>query len=277
MAVGIEHVLVGGEHAEKATANLGSMTSSLDATLPPTPLRNLLAADGAGVFVLSPDADLQSVVQQAGGEQFPVYSASDWRQLIEAIESGRCGIVLLDVAAVAPRLEKRLAELDRYADRLVILVAAERDDADGLIALLSERRIHRLLIKPAALGITRLLLESAVSRWFEMREARRESNAAATAPAWHPNQLGRHWLVVTLIAAGIIAAASIAVKSLNPSGGTDGASPALAGGSAPSAAAARSADSARSASSAWVYKLSTTRSRPLIATACVGSTARMAR
>ena len=142
----------------------------LDETLPPTPLKELLSAGGANVYVLSTDAELCATVQRAGGEQYPVFTVDAWPALIEAIESGRCGIALLDVALLGKQRDKRIDELAQYAGHLVTLVAADRSDAQELIGFLSDRKIHRLLIKPPALGITRLLLESAVSRCIQLRE-----------------------------------------------------------------------------------------------------------
>ena len=142
----------------------------LDDTLPPTPLKELLSAGGANVYVLSTDAELCATVQRAGGEQYPVFTVDAWPALIEAIESGRCGIAMLDVALLGKQRDKRIGELAQYAGHLVTLVAADRSDAQELIGFLSDRKIHRLLIKPPALGITRLLLESAVSRCIQLRE-----------------------------------------------------------------------------------------------------------
>lgn len=153
--------------------------AALDSTLPPTPLKDLLAADGASIFVLTEDVDLVAAVQQAGGEQYPVHAVGGWSALVDVIDSGRCHIVLLDVDAVPSTLGKAVDDLQRLAGPLVVLVAAKRDAAQPLMSLLSERRIHRLLIKPAAVGITRLLLESAVSRYLQLREQIRQAPVAA--------------------------------------------------------------------------------------------------
>ncbi|HEX5048623.1 MAG TPA: energy transducer TonB [Gammaproteobacteria bacterium] len=190
----------------------------LDETLPPTPLRDLLSASGANVFVLSVDAELQDTVQRAGGDQYPVYPVADWHELRAAIEGGRCGIAVLDAALLGPALARRIAELERFEDRLVTLVAADRTDAQNLIGFLSDRKIHRLLIKPPALGITRLLLESAVSRCIQLRE-RIESppaplvvesrpRVAATPGSGMPRLPA--WLLATALAALTIGAVLVA-------------------------------------------------------------------
>jgi len=147
----------------------GSLTS-LETTLPPTPLKKLLAADGASVYVFSLDQALADTVQQAGGEQYPVHILDEWAELCALVDGGPCRIVLLDADALGDELEQRVMELRALLPSLVILLAAPRDTAQRLIGMLSDRSVHRLLIKPAAIGITRLLLESAVSRYLQLRE-----------------------------------------------------------------------------------------------------------
>jgi TonB family protein len=149
----------------------------LDSTLPPTPIKQLLAAEGAAIAVLSTDSNLFETIHQAGGEQYPMAVASTWQDLLAEIERRQCGIVVLDVDSVTETLERRLAELRGVMPNVVVLIASPRKEAEALVGLLSDRKIHRLLMKPPALGITRLLLESAVSRWLEVRE----SGAAAAA------------------------------------------------------------------------------------------------
>ena len=144
-------------------------TSSGD-TLPPTPLRDLLTAGGANVFVLSADPELVDTVQRAAGEHYPVFVAGQWAELETAIRSGRCGIALLDGDLLGADLARRIGQLDAHSERVVVLVAAQRPRAEALMAFLSDRKIHRLLIKPSAPGITRLLIESAVKRCLQLRE-----------------------------------------------------------------------------------------------------------
>lgn len=165
-------------HLAGKVRDIQEYRAALESTLPPTPLKDLLAAGGATVYVLSADEKLHDVVQRAGGEQFPVESVLDWQELQAAIDAGRCHIALIDADLLGKGLMRHLDELDRYAQRLVTLVAATRAESEHLITPLSERKIHRLLIKPASLGITRLLLESAVARWLQLREQAASADAA---------------------------------------------------------------------------------------------------
>jgi len=127
-----------------------------------------VSALDVNVCVVSLDADLVEAVRHSSGGHFAVSMVQSWADLVARIESGDCGIAVLDTAALGERVTKGVLELDRYSDRLVTLIAADREHAKDLVGLLSERKIHRLLIKPLAAGITRLLLESAVGRYLQL-------------------------------------------------------------------------------------------------------------
>src|SRR5690606_11249991 len=105
-----------------------------------------------------------------------------------------------------------LAALKSVSQSLIVLAAAQREEAQTLMALLSDRRIHRLLIKPAAVGITRLLLESAVSRYLQLREqpeAAAEHPMEATARRSWKGMGSAHWpawIAATAIASVVLGA-----------------------------------------------------------------------
>jgi TonB family protein len=161
----------------------------LDATLPPTPIRELLAASGATLYVLATDAGFVATIRRAA-EQHPLFVVETWPELREAVESGQCGIALIDAAVLGPRVASCVATLSTFHDRLVTLVAADRAAAHEYIGLLSGGRIHRLLIKPTAVGAARLLIESATARRLQLREEATKAaapsavSAAAKRPSW---------------------------------------------------------------------------------------------
>jgi TonB family protein len=143
----------------------------LEDTLPPMPVRELFAASGVTLYVLTTDEAFAATVRGAAGEQYPLFVVDGWAELLAAVESGQCGVALLDATTLrGRRIADCLEALQPYAQRLVTLVAADRDLARELVAFLSSRRIHRLLIKPAAAGATRLLIDSAVGRRLQLRE-----------------------------------------------------------------------------------------------------------
>jgi protein TonB len=185
----------------------------LEATLPPTPVRELLAASGASLFVLATDADFVAAIRRAAGDRYPLFVVESWNELKDAADSGRCGIALLDAALLGRRVGECIAALATHADRLVTLVAADRAAAHEYVGLLSDGRIHRLLIKPPAIGATRLLIDSAVARRLQLRDASANDDAAPAAassvsmPRWG-------WTVVAAVVAVALLTTAIAGSQL---------------------------------------------------------------
>jgi len=144
---------------------------SADDTLPPTPIDDLVAAAGLQIHVLAADPAVREGVRRACGDRYGFAVADDWSSLLEAIDARRCDIAVIEASLLGVRLEKCITDLGRSDRHAVTLVAADRKEAQRLIGFLSERRIHRLLIKPPAAGITRLLIESAANRCLQLRSA----------------------------------------------------------------------------------------------------------
>ena len=165
---------------------------STDDTLPPTPIEDLVAAAGLQIHVLASDRTVREGVRRACGERYALTFADDWSSLLAAIDARRCDIAVIEASLLGARLDKCISELGRNARHVVTLVAADRKEAQSLIGFLSERRIHRLLIKPPAAGITRLLIESAANRCLQVRSAALASppvvgspkKASAPIPTW---------------------------------------------------------------------------------------------
>src|SRR5690606_10176046 len=122
------------------------------------------------IFVLSADPDLTRIVARAGGDQYPIRLVDNWVEVVGAAAARRTHIVLLDADALPVALPDAVAMLHEAAPAVVVLVAAKRDAAQSLMSLLSDRKVHRLLIKPATEAITRLLLDSAVGRYLQLRD-----------------------------------------------------------------------------------------------------------
>lgn len=172
-----------------------------EATLPPTPLRELLASSGARICVLSTDTALIDIIARAAGDQYPISVVQEWFDLQAAADSGECGIALLDASLLGDRTIERVRALAPFAQRLVTLVAVDRSTASDFVGLLGDRKIHRLLMKPAAVGATRLLIESAVTRRLELRELHANDTAAAAAGEGGVTRAQR-WTIG--VAAGIV-------------------------------------------------------------------------
>jgi periplasmic protein TonB len=146
--------------------------------MPLDAFEELLASCGTEIYALTVDADLVAAIGRIRGGQRAITIVEQWSGLAAAVDAGNCGIVLLDMDRVGTLLEKRLAELDRAIPPPVVVATASRSDAPELMDALMERRIHRLMIKPASPGKTRMLLEAAIHRSLQLRRPAGEPAAA---------------------------------------------------------------------------------------------------
>jgi TonB family protein len=163
--------------------------------------------------VLSSDSGLVDAITTAGGEQFPIQLVPTLKALRSLVDTGQCKIALLDAEPFGGAVRARIAELKSIEPELVVLVAAPRDVAEELMGLFSERVIHRLLIKPLAIGMTRLMLESAVSRFLQIRDAHDATVTESVVPtrrtrAVYPQTSRSAWFLaialVTVLVAGVL-------------------------------------------------------------------------
>ena len=186
-------------------------------TLPPTPLSALAAEGGADLIVLSTDAQLIDTATRASRDHLHVWPVASWSELETALAVTRRAVVLVDAELLGKTARARVVALDAYSHKVVTLVAADRSVAQGLMGLLSERKVHRLLIKPPALGITRLLIDSAVGRCLKLADANEPSTPVT--PEQPPPRVQRRepaalplWVFATAgvaLLAGVAAIASV--------------------------------------------------------------------
>lgn len=144
--------------------------SAHDSTLSPAAFERALKASGAGIAVLSTDPAFIETVWDVGHEHPSLVVADDWPGLLDAVVRGFCNIVVLDVDEVGDDLSRRLAELERCNPPPVVVAAGENRRAPEMMRMHAERRIHRLLVKPATPGKLQLLLGAALTHSRRPRE-----------------------------------------------------------------------------------------------------------
>jgi protein TonB len=190
---------------------------STDDTLPPTPIDDLVAAAGLQVYALARDTGVREAVRRACGERYGLTVVDDWSELIAAIDERRCDIAVIEASVLGVRLDKCITELGRGGRQVVTLVAADRKEAQSLIGFLSERRIHRLLIKPPAPGITRLLVESAANRCLQLRSAGVASPQSLGSPKHAATRMPTWLIAGGLVVLGVAVALTVASLRVGPS------------------------------------------------------------
>ena len=141
-------------------------------TLPPTPLEELCSPPAAPICSCCPRTRARRHGAARRRRAIPVCVRGELRASSKRPSRRRVAPSCSSMPICsATRSRARITALDalaqgRHARRGGASVA------ERLMGLLSERKIHRLLIKPAALGITRLLVESAVNRCLQLARGR---------------------------------------------------------------------------------------------------------
>jgi TonB family protein len=169
---------------------------AFDPGMTPGEFEELLASCGIGVVALTADQELASILRQTSGARPSIILVDDWARLVEALDGGLSGIVLLDMDGLGLKLEKALDQLERRAAPPLVVAASSYNDAPELMRALTARRIHRLLLKPASPGKARLLLGAAINRVLQRHVVPDESGdlgegATRRTAGWFDRKHGR--------------------------------------------------------------------------------------
>lgn len=122
------------------------------------------------VVVLSGDLELFHAVRDSIGERNPVWRARSAEEAAELLITGRCGVLLIDMAAVSARADTLIEQIDEQFPDVVVCVAGTRGDEPQLASLISEGLVYRFMHKPATAKRAGMFLQAAIRRHAERRE-----------------------------------------------------------------------------------------------------------
>lgn len=152
------------------------------------------------VVVLSNDPTLFEATRAAVGERNPVWRARSAAESVDLLLSGRCGVLLLDLAAVSAEPASLIEQIVEQFPDVIVIVAGRREDEARLVGLLSEGHVYRFMHKPLTPKRAGMFLNAAIRSHAERRGIRAPGPARlATGPAISWPSL-RRW---SLIAAGL--------------------------------------------------------------------------
>ena len=164
--------------AESAAPGLGAATSS--------------ARDGVlvDVVVLTADMTLFHSAKEAIGERNPVWRARSADEAADLLITGRCGVLLIDMASVSAQGETLIGQIVAQFPDVVVCVAGTREDEPALVPLITEGLVYRFMHKPTSARRAGMFLQAAIKRHLERREGRGGDDALAllrsvTRPAAH--------------------------------------------------------------------------------------------
>jgi protein TonB len=124
------------------------------------------------VVVLSGDLSLFEAIRHAVGERNPVWRARSAEESVELLLTGRCGVLLIDMASVSTQPATLVEQIvDQFPD-LVVVVAGRRDDETLLARLISDGLVYRFMHKPLSPKRAGMFLNAAIRSHIERREQR---------------------------------------------------------------------------------------------------------
>jgi protein TonB len=138
----------------------------------PEPEARVPASSGAlvDVVALTSDPGLYEAIREAVGERNPVWRARSAEDAVDLLLTGRCGVLLIDLAAVSTRPETLIQQImDQFPD-VVVCVAGVRDDEAPLARLIGEGLVYRFLHKPLTPRRAGMFLQAAIRRHCDRRE-----------------------------------------------------------------------------------------------------------
>jgi outer membrane biosynthesis protein TonB len=122
------------------------------------------------VVALTSDPGLYEAIREAVGERNPVWRARSAEDAVDLLLTGRCGVLLIDLAAVSTRPETLIQQItDQFPD-VVVCVAGVRDDEAPLAPLIGEGLVYRFLHKPLTPRRAGMFLQAAIRRYCDRRE-----------------------------------------------------------------------------------------------------------
>lgn len=166
---------------------------------------------GIGLVVLSSDNSLLDTVESVVTSDHSITHCVTEDELAEQVLAARCGVALIDIAAVTDSPAELTRRLRQQFPDLVLVVAGRAEHQAALAAQIASGEIYRFLHKPVSAQRVRLFIEAALRRHDEehagiaaapVRPAERAPRATGQKRGNSP-PLAAIGAVIAVVAAGI--------------------------------------------------------------------------
>jgi FixJ family two-component response regulator len=131
------------------------------------------------VVVLTADQELFQSARAAVGEQNPVWRARSADEAADLLITGRCGVLVIDMAAVSTRGDTLIEQIVEQFPDVIVCVAGTRADEPLLAPLISAGLVYRFMHKPTSARRAGMFLQAAIRRHVERRAGREASDPLA--------------------------------------------------------------------------------------------------
>jgi FixJ family two-component response regulator len=151
------------------------------------------------VVVLSTDTLLFEAIRAAIGERNPVWRARSAEESVDMLLTGRCGVLLVDLAAVSTQPATLVEQIVEQFPDVVVVVAGRREDEALLAQLISEGLVYRFMHKPLSAKRAGMFLHAATRCHVERRDSLAKRRPLLTLPGSLPTRTDRRkWMFVAV-------------------------------------------------------------------------------
>ena len=148
------------------------------------------------VVVMSGDVPLYEAIRQSVGERNPVWRGRSAEESVDLLMTGRCGVLLIDMAAVSTQPATLIEQIvDQFPD-VVIVVAGRREDESVLAGLISDGLVYRFMHKPLSPKRAGMFLNAAMRCHVERRGGKRHEPLLPLARELRSRVDPRKWLFI---------------------------------------------------------------------------------
>jgi serine/threonine-protein kinase len=142
-----------------------------------------------GVLVIEHDTAVQQRLREILQPYYKVNFANSAERALQIMEQQETGVVISETNAGRSDLTGLLKALKLHHPHIAAVVLTERANAQTVIELINEGQVYRMLIKPVRMGTCRLSVDSAIGRYWQLKQnpqaARRYTAAAPKENALH--------------------------------------------------------------------------------------------
>jgi serine/threonine-protein kinase len=143
------------------------------------------ARTAVGVLVIEDDTGVQQRLREILQPYYKVNFANSAERALQIMEQQETGVVISETEAGRKDLTGMLKALKLHHPHIATVVVTERANASTAIELINEGQVYRMLIKPVRMGTCRLSVDSAIGRYWQLKQnpqaARRFTAAAPSA------------------------------------------------------------------------------------------------
>lgn len=129
------------------------------------------ARSQVGVLVIEDDTTVQQRLREILQPHYQVRFASTAERALQVLEQHETGVVISETATNhGADLTLMLKALKQYHPHIATVVITERANAQTVIELINEGQVYRMLIKPVRMGSCRLSVDSALGRYWKLKQ-----------------------------------------------------------------------------------------------------------